>query len=81
MAFRGLDFLHSQWVAHRDLKPSNMLINKAGVLKISDLGMSRSFGYEGEVMSPQVRERKTHKRGCLFKHEFLSLIGCNSVVS
>ncbi|KAL5543966.1 hypothetical protein UlMin_007750 [Ulmus minor] len=40
----GVKYLHDNWVLHRDLKTSNLLINKDGVLKICDFGMSRQYG-------------------------------------
>ena len=57
MALQGLQYLHERWIAHRDMKPHNLLINEEGVLKIGDLGMSRSWGCEGEILSPQVVTR------------------------
>jgi len=36
----GLSFLHNQGIIHRDIKPSNMLIDKGGVVKLSDFGCS-----------------------------------------
>ncbi|KAH8554921.1 kinase-like domain-containing protein [Umbelopsis sp. PMI_123] len=36
----GLVYLHSKQVIHRDIKPSNILINKAGNIKLCDLGVS-----------------------------------------
>lgn len=37
----GLDEIHKNGILHRDLAPSNILINKNGVIKIADFGMSR----------------------------------------
>lgn len=37
----GLEYLHCEMhVIHRDLKPSNLLLNYAGVVKITDFGVS-----------------------------------------
>lgn len=64
--FKGLDILHKSWVIHRvkkqkknvikqnfkkDITPGNMLLNNKGVLKISDLGLSKFFGSPGRLMS------------------------------
>ena len=34
----GIIYLHDNQLVHRDIKPENILINKAGVVKICDLG-------------------------------------------
>ncbi|CAD8178420.1 unnamed protein product [Paramecium pentaurelia] len=38
----GVEYLHSQKIMHRDIKPNNILM-KSNVLKISDLGVSKSL--------------------------------------
>lgn len=40
----GLAFLHENFILHRDLKTANLLLTNNGILKICDLGMSRTFG-------------------------------------
>jgi serine/threonine protein kinase len=39
----GLLCLHTACVVHRDLKPSNVLVNAGGLVKLADLGLSRSI--------------------------------------
>lgn len=39
----GLAYLHHRSILHRDLKGSNLLLNNAGVLKLADFGLARSY--------------------------------------
>ncbi|KAK7247514.1 hypothetical protein RIF29_42397 [Crotalaria pallida] len=39
----GLKHCEERGVMHRDIKPSNLLIDKRGMLKIADFGLSNSF--------------------------------------
>jgi serine/threonine-protein kinase/endoribonuclease IRE1 len=39
----GLAYLHSLKVVHRDLKPQNVLIDEAGTVKISDMGLAKKM--------------------------------------
>lgn len=37
----GIEYLHKKNIVHRDLKPSNLMIDKGGVVKIIDFGISK----------------------------------------
>ena len=61
----GLEHMHSRGVVYRDLKPANILLNEAGHVRISDLGLACDFisrrphasvGTHG-YMAPEVLQR------------------------
>ncbi len=39
--FKGLDYSHRLGIVHRDIKPSNILLDRTGVVKITDFGISK----------------------------------------
>ena len=43
---RGVAYLHAHGIAHRDIKLENLLMTDAGVLKITDFGVSEVFSGE-----------------------------------
>lgn len=47
-AAHGLDFAHARGVVHRDIKPANLLRDKAGVVKVADLGLARLNSTDSE---------------------------------
>jgi cyclin-dependent kinase 7 len=47
-------------------QPSNLLLAADGTLKLADLGMSRAWGLEGELLSPQVVTRQYRAPELLF---------------
>uniref|UniRef100_A0AC34QQC9 Protein kinase domain-containing protein n=1 Tax=Panagrolaimus sp. JU765 TaxID=591449 RepID=A0AC34QQC9_9BILA len=47
----GLHDLHTVNIIHRDLKPANVFLNKKGVVKIGDLGLSKLLSNENEKVT------------------------------
>jgi serine/threonine-protein kinase len=39
----ALEHAHGHGIVHRDLKPENMLVQRGGVVKLTDLGLARAF--------------------------------------
>jgi len=73
---KALEYAHRQGVVHRDIKPSNIMMNRSGVVKITDFGIAHvetdkthELGLIGSpcYMSPeQVREEPVDEKSDIF---------------
>ncbi len=55
---RGLQHAHERGLIHRDIKPANLLIDKAGQIKILDLGLARSLEKKHDNLTANLSDGK-----------------------
>lgn len=48
----ALEYAHSKGLIHRDIKPSNIIIDKNGVAKLMDFGISKSVNSKTDLTKP-----------------------------
>ena len=68
----GLAEIHDNGILHRDLAPSNILINKNGVVKIADFGLSRFIASPDKPMTRGVVTIFYRAPEILFEAKFYS---------
>jgi eukaryotic-like serine/threonine-protein kinase len=56
-AAAGLEHAHAAGWVHRDVKPANLLLDRAGTVKLTDLGLARLFDDKADVLT----QRYGHK--------------------
>lgn len=66
---RGLEYAHGQGIIHRDIKPANLLLDGAGVVKITDLGLARLNNPLGQ---PPTNSGLTQAGGILGTVDYMS---------
>ena len=40
---QGLEFLHNKSILHRDIKPENLVFDEQGYMRITDLGIAKTW--------------------------------------
>ena len=46
----GLAYLHKKYILHRDIKPANIFLNKNGLIKIGDFGLSKKYNSKNDYV-------------------------------
>lgn len=41
--FLGLEYLHNNNIIHRDIKPENLVLDSNGYVRLTDLGIARTW--------------------------------------
>ncbi|HEX3035978.1 MAG TPA: serine/threonine-protein kinase, partial [Thermodesulfobacteriota bacterium] len=50
----ALNFMHSKGVIHRDIKPSNVMFTEGGLVKVTDFGIAKVVGENGQTRTGMV---------------------------
>ena len=79
--FKGLQYLHENFIVHRDLKVSNLLLTDKGCLKIADFGLARLYGVPLKPMTPKVGKCSRLDLMFCYKYRCFSFDSSNNVMN